>query len=89
MTFETEDYMLPAHWASYLINGDAALFSLNDGGGDAELAVIDQIIENIDAGGPVSCSDDPVFMKYHDARPYGVLAADCLMFTFLRKKATL
>jgi hypothetical protein len=84
MTFKTEDYMLPAHWACYLINGDATSFSLNDDG-DAELAVIDQIIENIDAGGPVSCSDDPVFMKYHDARPYGVLAADCLMFTFLRK----
>ena len=87
MTFETEDYMLPAHWASYLINGDATSFSLNDDGGDAELAVINTIIENIDAGDPVSCSDEPVFMKYHDARPYGVLASDCLMFTFLRKKS--
>ena len=86
MKFESEDYMLPAHWASYLINGDATSFSLNDDGGDAEIAVIDQIIENIDAGGPVSCSDESVFMKYHDARPYGVLASDCLMFTFLRSK---
>ena len=25
-------------------------------------------------------------MKCHDARPYGVLASDCLMFTFLRSK---
>lgn len=83
MKFQTEDYMLPAHWASYLINGDATSFSLNDDGGDEEIAVIDQIIDNIGLS-PVSCSDDPVFMKYHDARPYGVLACDCLMFTFLR-----
>jgi hypothetical protein len=84
MKFRTEDYMLPAHWASYLINGDATSFSLNDDGGDEEIAVIDQIIDNIGLS-PVSCSDDPVFMKYHDARPYGVLACDCLMFTFLRQ----
>jgi len=84
MKFRTEDYMLPAHWASYLINGDATSFSLNDDGGDEEIAVINQIIDNIGLS-PVSCSDDPVFMKYHDARPYGVLACDCLMFTFLRQ----
>jgi hypothetical protein len=84
MKFRTEDYMLPAHWASYLINGDATSFSLNDDGGDEEIAVIDQITDNIGLS-PVSCSDDPVFMKYHDARPYGVLACDCLMFTFLRQ----
>ena len=53
MKFESEDYMLPAHWASYLINGDATSFSLNDDGGDAEIAVIDEIIANIDAGSPV------------------------------------
>lgn len=85
MTLKAEDFMLPAHWASYLINGDASSFSLDDDEGKAELQVINQIIENIDAGDPVSCSDEPVFMKYHDARPYGILAADCLMFTFLRE----
>lgn len=81
---KTEDYMLPAHWASYLINGDASSFSLDEDEGEKELAVIDQIIENINAGGPVSCSNESVFMTYHDARPYGILAADCLMYTFLR-----
>lgn len=81
---KTEDYMLPAHWASYLINGDASSFSLDEDEGKKELAIIDQIIKNIDAGDPVNCSDEPVFMTYHDARPYGVLAADCLMYTFLR-----
>jgi len=85
MTFQlTEDYMLPAHWASYLINGDATSFSLNDDGGDAEIAVIDEIIANIDAGSPIDCSDETIFMEYHHARPYGVKATDCLIFTFLR-----
>lgn len=83
-TMKTEDYMLPAHWASYLINGDSSSFSLDEDEGEKELAVIDQIIKDIDAGGPVSCSDEPVFMTYHDARPYGILATDCLLYTFLR-----
>ena len=79
-----EDYMLPADWASYLINGDASSFSLDEDEGEAELAIIDQIVANIGAGGPVCCSDESTFMKYHDARPYGILAADCLLYTFLR-----
>lgn len=33
-------YILPAHWAPYLVNGDASSFSLWDSG-DAELAFID------------------------------------------------
>ena len=44
----TEKYDLPAHWASYLINGDATSFSLNDDGGDAEIALIDEIVADID-----------------------------------------
>jgi hypothetical protein len=81
---KTESYMLPAHWASYLINGDASSFSLDEDESEAELTVIDKIIENIDAGSPVDCSEESTFMTYHDARPYGILAADCLLYTFLR-----
>ena len=81
---KTESYMLPAHWASYLINGDASSFSLDEDEGEAELAVIDRIIENIDAGSPVDCSEESIFMTYHDARPYGILSTDCLLYTFLR-----
>jgi len=81
---KTESYMLPADWASYLINGDASSFSLDEDEGEAELAVIDKIIENIGAGGPVCCSDEASFTKYHDARPYGILPTDCLLYTFLR-----
>ena len=57
--------MLPAHWASYLINGDASSFSLDEDEGKTELAVIDKIIENIDAGSPDSIgSEGSTFMTY-------------------------
>ena len=80
----TEKYDLPAHWASYLINGDATSFSLNDDGGDAEIALIDEIVADIDTkgGALITCSEESFFSKYHDAQPYGVLACDCLEFTF-------
>lgn len=81
----TETYDLPSHWASYLINGDATGFSLNDDGGDAEIALIDQFVEEIEAEGAlVDCSQESFFSKYHDAEPYGVLACDCLTFTFYK-----
>ena len=80
----TEKYDLPAHWASYLINGDATSFSLNDAGaGDAEIAVIDEFMNDIGEGAIVTCSEEPFFSKYHDAQPYGVLACDCLEYTFI------
>ena len=81
----TETYDLPSHWACYLINGDATGFSLNDDGGDAEIALIDRFVEEIEADGAlVDCSQEPFFSKYHDAEPYGVLACDCLTFTFYK-----
>ena len=79
----TEKYDLPAHWASYLINGDATSFSLNDAGaGDAEIAVMDEFMNDIGEGAIVTCSKEPFFSKYHDAQPYGIKACDCLEFTF-------
>ena len=78
----TEKYDLPAHWASYLINGDATSFSLNDDGGDAEIAVIDEFMSDIGEGAIVTCSEEPFFSKYHDAQPFGIEACDCLEFTF-------
>ena len=78
----TETYDLPSHWASYMINGDATSFSLNDDGGDAEIAVIDEFMEDFGEGVIVTCSEEPFFSKYHDAQPYGIKACDCLEFTF-------
>jgi len=80
-----EKYDLPADWASYLINGDATSFSLNDDGGDAEIALIDQIVADIDPKGKalITCSEESFFSKYHDAQPYGVKACDCLEYSFI------
>tara|TARA_R100000081_G_C4801139_1_gene164262 strand:- start:535 stop:795 length:261 start_codon:yes stop_codon:yes gene_type:complete len=85
MKFKEHHYDLPACWASYLINGDASFFSLNDDEGDSEIDTIDRLLDDVGLGGPVSCSDEPEFRKYHDAHSYGVLAAHCLMFTFLER----
>ena len=82
MQFKEHIYWLPAHWASYLINCDDSSFSLYDDG-DEQLETIDQIIEDIGHGRPVEVSDESSFMKYHDAHDYGVLAVDCLLYTFL------
>ena len=79
----TEKYDLPSHWASYLINGDATSFSLNDDGGDAEKALIDEIVADIAKGALITCGEKSFFSKYHDAQPYGVKACDCLEYTFM------
>lgn len=81
--FTTESVDLPACWASYLINGDASSFSLNDDGGEEEIALIDKIIEDLGWGDPTHTSEESGFMKYHDAHNYGVLASDCLTYYFL------
>ena len=81
--FTTESVDLPSDWASYLINGDASSFSLNDDGGEEEIALIDKIIEDLGWGSPTHTSEESGFMKYHDAHDYGVLASNCLTYYFL------
>ena len=74
---KTIDYTLPEFWACYLINGDDSGLSNND------VRQIDQFMANEGLGHPLCCSDDNGdFRTYHDARPYGVLACDCLTYTF-------
>ena len=77
----TETYTLPAHWASYLINGDASSFSLYGEEGEKEVEAIDDWVKDTgDLGFCLGCSDEPEFSRNHDAT--GVLACDCLEFTF-------
>lgn len=85
MQFTEHLYCLPSHWASYLINGDASSFSLYDDG-DEQLETIDRIIADIGHGDPVAVSDESCFITYHDAHDYGVLACDCLEYTFIEKE---
>lgn len=74
----TFTYTLPAHWAPYLINGD-----------ESGLSVMEALqIEGFLAGeglftNCLSCTDEEGdFRTYHDATPYGVLACNCLAYTF-------
>ena len=77
-------FQLPAHWASYLFNGDESSFSLYDNG-DEEIAIIDEFIKDKGFGDPCEISEDTSFEKYHDAQNYGVLACDCATYTFLEQ----
>lgn len=72
---QTSTHTLPAHWASYLVNGDAT------GIDDDDRADCDSFLDsNPDLGPCLSCSDDPFFTRVHEGS-YG-LACECLEFTF-------
>jgi hypothetical protein len=79
---QTTVYTLPAHWASVLINNDYT------GVSDEDEQEIDNFIDG-EFGESLFCTvcitneDEPSFCKYHDAQPYGVLACDCLDYTFI------
>lgn len=73
---KTVDYTLPAHWASALINDDFT------GLEEADADQLDALHYGEQLSDCVGHSDEPFFCTYHDARPYGVLACDCLEFTF-------
>ena len=72
------NHVLPAHWACYFIYGD------DDSLDAADIATADAWLEGNYPHGAhcVDVGDDYGFVKYHDARFYGVLAADCCLFTF-------
>jgi hypothetical protein len=73
---ETCTYTLPAHWAPALVNGDFT--GMED---DDEEALM-RVVAGENLPDPLSVNDEPEFVKYHDAQPYGVLACDCLVYTF-------
>lgn len=74
-------FTLPAHWASYLINGDASGYD------DDDLQAMDTLTADIikhHGNAFFSAGDDePSFTAYHDARHLGVLAADCIEYTII------
>jgi len=75
MGFTETTLLLPAHWACALINGD---YDTIEG---MEACVINHI-EGL-YGSCVDCTTDASFYKFHDATADGVLACDCLEFTFI------
>jgi len=80
---ETTTYTLPAYWASALFNGDLSGLEESD-----EESLMRFIVGELmpDPIGIVGDNDEygpeSFFCTYHDARPYGVLACDCLEFIF-------
>lgn len=78
---KTTTATLPAHWASYLINADDSSFSLFSDG-DEELELIDRLCKEEGFGHCLGCTEEAEFTLWHDATRYGVLAGDCLTYTF-------
>lgn len=80
MNMQLEQYELPAHWACALMYGDESGLEQDD------IAALDKFVG---AGlmehysfHCIDVTDDQFFTKYHDATQYGVLACDCLVYTF-------
>ena len=72
--FEVVDYLLPAPWAPYLINGDAS--GLEAG----ERERIDAFLANENLGSPVDCEQEASFCRSCDVP--GEPAGEMLLFRF-------
>lgn len=59
------DYVLPSHWACYLINGDASGMS------DKEQAEVDAFAQKEGVGYCAACSDEEWFARRNDASTLG------------------
>lgn len=79
---ETITYTLPEHWACALINDDATGLS------DDEHEQLNEWLQDYKPGSCLGVSDSPEFRHHHDATDAGVLACDCLTFTFETGSAT-
>lgn len=69
-------YDLPAHWVGAIFYGEIDDFT------EEEEEQFTRFIHGEELPDPIDVTDSPQFMTYHDARDYGVLACDCLTFTF-------
>ena len=61
MSIKFETLTLPAHWACYLVNGDASYLN------DSEVAVIDAFADTFPAFHVTDVSEEAYFSRYHDA----------------------
>jgi hypothetical protein len=74
-----EKYMLPAHWASALINDDITGLTLEES--DTLDNVIDRLSRNHQMFMVIDTGEDIEFMWRHDASEFGVLACDVCEYT--------
>ncbi len=71
-----QTYILPARWASAIVNNDWT------GLDEEDTAVLRKWLDNNRPGSCLSCSESSFFMKTHDAMNESPFAADCLEFVF-------
>ena len=77
---KTVEYILPEFCLSPLVNGDYSGLSEED-----TSAIVDFLadeLRNHPKLWPLGPGEDCGFMRYHDLQPYGVLACDCVKFSF-------
>ena len=74
---ETETYILPEHWACALFYGDDT--GLDD---DDQAALDAWVKDHHHLGDPLDMTNEGSFWRFHDARPYGVLACNCADYVF-------
>jgi hypothetical protein len=73
----TYDYVLPAHWAPALINGDFTGIEC-----DSECRIIQSFMDEA-KNAVIEIEDDSEnFLTYHDAREYGIVACNCYTYSF-------
>ena len=79
-------FNLPAVWAPYLVNGDrdSLCFPSSD---SQEIDLIDEWLHREELGPCLSCSEIPSFTWKPDGPIH--LGAECLVFTFELRAATL
>lgn len=79
MKIETEEFTLPAHWASFLVNGDDSGLSREE---RTEIEAWERRVERrCWSFWCVGVSDESFFAHRNDANNLG---ADCATFTFQR-----
>jgi len=71
----TETYILPAYWASALINGDES------GMEESDIARMDNWLNKNNPGSCIGCSEEQYFKHSNDATNLG---GDVLEYTFAK-----
>lgn len=82
----------PAHWASYIVNGDASGLEFSNtpdnNAGDRDIAACDAWLASLAADGwsvTVDSDREPEFRHTCDARAFAPLAGDMLEYTLYRR----
>jgi len=79
---KTFELLLPAHWACALMYGDPVNPDLDEQAEQEEEVFFSFCANELPNCDCVDVGEDTQFCKYHEATGYGVLACDCVTYTF-------